>query len=77
MFTVYAIRSISRNYTYIGMSAELEVRVQRHNVGGNKTTRAYAPFKLIHTKSFDTRLEARNYEKYLKSGVGREWLKGL
>ncbi|GAB5527217.1 MAG: hypothetical protein Roseis2KO_50890 [Roseivirga sp.] len=77
LFTVYAIRSKSRNYTYVGMSSELEVRLKRHNEGKNKTTRAYAPFELIYTKSFDTRVEARNHEKYLKTGRGRAFLKSI
>jgi len=77
MFTVYAIRSSSRNYTYVGMSSELPVRLKRHNEGKNRTTRAYAPFDLIYTKDFETRLEARQHEKYLKTGRGREYLKRL
>ena len=76
-FIVYAIRSKTRNYTYIGMSAELEVRIKRHNDGKNKTTRAYAPFYLIYTKPFETRAEARNHEKYLKTGRGRAFLKSI
>ena len=75
MITVYAIRSKARNYTYVGMSSELSTRLKRHNEGRNKTTRAYAPFDLIYSKDFDTRAEARTHEKYLKSGVGRAFLK--
>lgn len=76
-FTVYAIRSKARNYTYIGMSSELEVRIKRHNEGKNKTTSAYAPFDLIYTRTFESRAEARNHEKYLKTGQGRAFLKSL
>ena len=70
MFTVYAISSLSRNYIYVGQSSELEARLKRHNKGQNKTTKAYAPFKRIHTGEFESRREARKYEVYLKSGVG-------
>ncbi|MFY0684201.1 MAG: GIY-YIG nuclease family protein [Balneola sp.] len=74
MITVYVISSISKKYRYVGMSSQVEIRLSRHNKGQNKTTKPFAPFKLIHTKSFKTRIEAREYEKYLKSGIGREFL---
>ncbi len=32
---------------------------------------------LIHLKSFTTRKDAREYEKYLKSGCGKEYIKSL
>ncbi|MTI86587.1 MAG: GIY-YIG nuclease family protein [Balneolaceae bacterium] len=77
MYTVYAISSLSRNYIYVGFSSQLPERLKRHNEGKNKTTKPYAPFELIYTKGFDTRVEARKYEKYLKSGSGKEFLKRL
>jgi hypothetical protein len=36
-----------------------------------------SPFELISKESFQTRIEARNREKYLKSGVGKEYLRSL
>jgi len=77
MITVYAISSLSKSYIYVGLSSQLEKRFARHNKGQNKTTKPYAPFKLIYTKEFATRKEARAHEKYLKSGVGKEYLKSI
>lgn len=77
MYTVYAIKSISRNYIYVGLSNDLERRLRQHNSGQNKTTRAYGPFVLILSEQFETREAARKKEKYLKSGVGKEYLKTL
>lgn len=59
------------------MSSQLEQRIMSHNKGYNKTTKPYAPFELIYSKSFETRKEAREYEKYLKSGIGKEFLRNL
>jgi hypothetical protein len=39
MYTVYAISSKIRNYIYIGMTADLEARLKRHNSGYEGTTR--------------------------------------
>lgn len=75
MFFIYVISSISRNYIYVGLTQNVEIRVGQHNSGKEKTTRPYAPFELFHTECFSSRIEARNREKYLKSGVGKEWIK--
>jgi putative endonuclease len=77
MFYVYAIKSISRNYIYVGMTNNLERRMKEHNGGENRTTKPYRPFVQILTEEFNSREEARKREKYLKSGIGKEYLKTL
>ncbi len=77
MFFVYAIESLNRNYIYVGITNDLQRRVSEHNDGYNKTTRPYAPFKLIYYEEFVTRSDARNREKYLKSGIGKEFLRKI
>jgi len=76
-YFVYAISSISRKYIYVGMTNNLNRRISDHNKGYNRTTKPYAPFELIFTQEFPSRIEARIKEKYLKSGVGKEFLKSL
>lgn len=77
MYHVYAIKSSVRHYVYIGITDNIERRLSQHNSGRNKTTKPYRPFEVIYTETFNTRLEAREKEKYLKSGTGREFLKTL
>ncbi|MCH9030613.1 MAG: GIY-YIG nuclease family protein [Bacteroidetes bacterium] len=77
MYTVYAIKSKTRNYIYVGLTSNLNERLHRHNSSYEKTTRAYAPFNLIFFENFLSRVEARAKEKYLKSGVGKEFLKKI
>ena len=77
MFYVYAIRSQTRNYIYVGLTDNLNRRFLQHNKKLNPVTRAYAPFDLIWTGQYATRAEARKKEKYLKSGVGKQFLRGL
>jgi len=77
MFTVYAISSIYKTYIYIGMTSNLDDRLNRHARGYEKTTKPYLPFALIYTEIFLTREEAREQEKYLKSSSGRRHLKIL
>ncbi len=77
MYFVYALKSENRNYIYVGLTDNIERRFNEHQTGKNKTTGPYRPFKLIYSQTFETRLQARLKEKYLKSGVGKEFLKAL
>ena len=71
MFFVYAIKSLERNYIYVGLTDNIERRLSQHNKGENKSTKAYKPFVKIYLEVFSTRVEARIKEKYFKSGVKR------
>jgi len=75
MYFVYAIKSTCRNYYYIGLTDNINRRVNEHNTGKNKTTKPYRPFELIYVEEYESRAEARVREKYLKSGAGKEFLK--
>ncbi|WP_370390105.1 GIY-YIG nuclease family protein [uncultured Winogradskyella sp.] len=60
------------------MTTNLEKRVERHQSGREKTTRAYRPFELIFSEVLDVeRSEARKREKYWKSGIGKEKLRQI
>jgi putative endonuclease len=77
MFYVYVISSLERKYIYVGLTGNFERRFVEHNNGENRSTKAYKPFKLILKEEYKTRPEARQREKYLKSGVGKEYLRSL
>ena len=59
------------------MTNNLDRRIKEHNMGQNRSTKAYKPFELILKEEFPTKDEARQREKYLKSGIGKEFLKKL
>ena len=77
MYFVYALRSINYNYIYVGMTSDLDKRINAHNRGYERTTKPYLPFNLIYTEKCENRKEARIREKYFKSGVGKEFLRTL
>lgn len=74
MYTVYAIKSINKNYTYVGFTSNLPKRLFYHNNGYEKSTKPYAPFKLIYKEEVESRIKAREREVFLKSGTGRLFL---
>ena len=77
LFKVYAISSIERNYIYVGLTSNLENRIERHNKGYEKTTKPYRPFQLIHSETHPDRVAARKHEKYLKSPSGKDFLRNI
>ncbi|MEI6327195.1 MAG: GIY-YIG nuclease family protein [Candidatus Roizmanbacteria bacterium] len=74
MYYVYVLESEDKKRLYKGMTGDLEKRLHQHELGQSQTTKMFGKFKLILVETFNTREEARKREKYLKSGVGREWL---
>ena len=66
---------MTKNYIYVGLTSDPERRIIEHNALKERTTRSYAPFETILVEEFGTRVEARKREKYLKSGIGKEYLK--
>ena len=77
MYYTYAIKSRERNYIYVGLTSNPDRRIAEHNNERERTTRSYAPFETIIIEQYQTRLEARKREKYLKSGIGKEFMKSL
>ena len=59
------------------MTGDVPRRLKEHNFGENRSTKAYRPFEVILIEEFDTRIAARAREVYLKSGIGKEYLRSL
>ena len=74
IYTVYVLKDESK-YTYTGCTSNLEVRIWEHNNKVTKSTRKGKNWKVVYTKDFNTKSEALRYERFLKTGKGRELLK--
>ncbi len=48
-----------------------------HNELGKGWTAKFRPWKLIFTREFSDKKDAMEYEKWLKTGVGRDFIKTL
>ena len=76
MFFVYILVSELKGLRfYVGMTENIERRKTEHNGGKVKSTKGYIPWKLFSVEKFKTRIEAREREKYLKSGSAKERIK--
>jgi putative endonuclease len=72
---VYVLKSVENWRFYVGMTENVQRRLQEHNSGKTKSTKGYKPWVLVFTEEFDSRELAREREKYLKSGIGKEKIK--
>jgi len=76
MCYVYLLVSVSHpNQHYIGMTRDLKKRVQDHNIGRSKHTAKFAPWMLAAYFAFAQEKTAIAFERYLKSGSGKTFLK--
>ena len=74
MATVYVLRS-AEGLRYVGYTNDLERRVAEHNGPENTGwTRRGTEWRVVYTEEWSTVGEARHREKWLKTGVGREYL---
>ncbi|HAU98723.1 MAG TPA: hypothetical protein DCW55_00650 [Candidatus Pacebacteria bacterium] len=74
MYYVY-ILICSDKKTYIGCTQNTEERLKRHSLGHVPATKNRLPIKLFSYFAFQDKYTAFSFEKFLKSGSGRAWLK--
>jgi predicted GIY-YIG superfamily endonuclease len=58
---------------YTGMTQNLEERLREHNRGACPHSSKYRPWRLEVAIAFRTETKAQTFERYLKSGSGREF----
>ena len=76
-FITYILYSEKYNKHYTGYTFNPEQRLLSHNELGNGWTSKYRPWKLIFSRDFSEKKKAMDYEKWLKSGAGRDYIKTL
>ena len=75
-YYVYSLQSLTDNDRYyIGISENLEQRLQEHNAGKCKHTIKYIPWQIETAVAFRSKEKAVAFEKYLKSHSGRAFAK--
>jgi putative endonuclease len=74
MHYVYLLKC-SDGRTYVGCCENLKERITRHEKGSVPATKDRLPVKLASYLAFENKYTAFNFEKYLKSGSGRAFMK--
>ena len=75
MFYCYILQSLKDKTFYIGSTSDLKKRIKQHNNGEVKSTNPYKPFDIIYYEACLNIKDAYKREKYLKSRLGKNYLK--
>lgn len=76
MIYVYLIESVhQRQQHYVGITQDLKQRLADHNEGKSPHTRKFKPWLLVTYIGFADQHTAHTFEKYLKTGSGKTFLK--
>ncbi len=73
MYYVYSLQC--RDGYYVGCTNDLKDRISRHIKGQIPATAKRLPIKLDFYFAINDKYRAFNFEKYLKSGSGRAFIK--
>jgi putative endonuclease len=74
MYTVYILYSEKCDRYYVGQTDNIEIRLGRHNSATVRSTKAYVPWKIVHTEEFETRSEAVRREHEVKKKKSRAYI---
>ena len=75
MFYTYVIKSKKDVKNYTGFTKDLRKRFIEHNANKVFSTKGRGPFELIYYEACLDSQDASAREKYLKSGMGKRYLK--
>ncbi|MAF80304.1 excinuclease ABC subunit C [bacterium] len=74
-YYVYVLRSKNSTIWYTGFTADLRKRFKEHSNEKIGWTKSRRPFELMYYEACKNITDARSREKYLKSGMGKRYLK--
>ena len=75
MHYTYLIQNSSRPRLYTGVTSDLRKRLKQHNEGLSTWTKSRGPWKLVYYEARLEQNDARSRERYLKTGMGKRYLK--
>jgi predicted GIY-YIG superfamily endonuclease len=71
---VYILKSLCTPHEYyVGITYDPNARLAAHNHGSSRHTASHRPWKTLVVIEFDEEEPALKFEKYLKTGSGREF----
>lgn len=71
----YVLRSKKNGRWYTGYTSDLRKRLNEHNEQKSSYTKHRGPYELIYYEMCRHQWDARAREKYLKTGMGKRYLK--
>jgi len=72
---VYVLNSLKDGKFYTGCTSDLRARFIQHQNGDVPSTKNRGPFELVYYEACTDKMDAFSREKYLKTGMGKRYLK--
>ena len=69
------VDTTTESHHYTGVTEDLHARLVKHNSGEVPHTSKFKPWRIQTAIAFDSKEKATAFEKYLKTGSGREFAK--
>jgi putative endonuclease len=76
-YSLYILKSKVSDKYYTGISQNPEVRLKYHNILEKGFTSRYRPREILYTKQFDSKKEASEAEKKIKSWKSRKMIEKI
>jgi len=76
MHYVYILISEKDGKFYTGSTSNLKRRLDEHNGGKVESTKRRKPLRLTYYEACIDEKDARQREKYLKTGMGKKYIRG-
>lgn len=71
---VYVLQNQAGQF-YTGCTSDLKKRLLEHNSGLSRYTSSRGPYQLVYFEASANKSDAYAREKYLKSGMGKRYIK--
>ena len=73
----YILYSKKLDKYYVGVTEDLNWRLERHNMGWGRYTKAGIPWEIVYYETFSTKTEALKREKEIKTKKSRNYIEKL
>ena len=77
MCTLYILYSEKIDHYYVGYSNDIERRLSEHNRKKGKYTDKGIPWILVYTEVYESKKEAMDRERYIKSRKSKQFILDL
>jgi len=77
MYSVYILYSEKLDKYYVGSTADVEKRLERHNEGWGRFTKGGIPWEIVHVEKYRSKPEALKREQYIKRKKSRVYIQDL
>ncbi|MFA5840178.1 MAG: GIY-YIG nuclease family protein [Candidatus Margulisiibacteriota bacterium] len=77
MYFLYILRSCRNGKYYVGSTKDVQNRLDEHNSGKTKSTKALRPLELIYIETYQSNSEARKRELFIKNRKSRKYIESL